>query len=51
MALSKGAAEAAEIVRNYDGPKIRVMEVCGTRTHEDFSLGGFGRCFRGNPSS
>ena len=39
MALSKGAAEAAEIVRNYDGPKIRVMEVCGTHTHEIFRLG------------
>lgn len=39
MALSKEAAEAAKIVRNYDGPKIRVMEVCGTHTHEIFRLG------------
>lgn len=30
---------ALEIVRGYDGPKIRIMEVCGTHTHEIFRLG------------
>lgn len=39
MALSRSAAEAAEMVRNYHGPKIRIMEVCGTHTHEIFRLG------------
>ncbi len=28
-----------DILRNYSGPKIRVMEVCGTHTHEIFRLG------------
>lgn len=30
---------AREILSAYDGPKIRVMEVCGTHTHEIFRLG------------
>ena len=30
---------AAEILRSYDGPHLRVMEVCGTHTHENFRLG------------
>ncbi|MCI6858859.1 MAG: hydrogenase formation protein HypD [Eubacterium sp.] len=30
---------AIEIIRNYDGPPVRVMEVCGTHTHEIFRLG------------
>ena len=25
--------------RNYDGPAVRIMEVCGTHTHEIFRLG------------
>lgn len=29
----------AEVVKNYGGPPIRVMEVCGTHTHEIFRLG------------
>lgn len=29
----------AEKVKSYDGPKIRIMEVCGTHTHENFRLG------------
>lgn len=29
----------AKIVKNYGGPPIRVMEVCGTHTHEIFRLG------------
>ena len=30
---------AKKIVESYDGPKIRIMEVCGTHTHEIFRLG------------
>ena len=30
---------AKEIIESYDGPKIRIMEVCGTHTHEIFRLG------------
>ena len=29
---------AREIIENYDGPKVRIMEVCGTHTHEIFRL-------------
>lgn len=39
MALNQDAARAADIVRNYNGPKIRIMEVCGTHTHEIFRQG------------
>ncbi len=31
--------KAKEIIEGYDGPPIRIMEVCGTHTHEDFHLG------------
>lgn len=30
---------AREIITSYNGPKLRVMEVCGTHTHEIFRLG------------
>ncbi len=30
---------ALEIVQNYDGPHVRIMEVCGTHTHEIFRQG------------
>ncbi|MBQ0005317.1 MAG: hydrogenase formation protein HypD [Clostridiales bacterium] len=30
---------AREIIESYDGPKLRIMEVCGTHTHEIFRLG------------
>lgn len=30
---------ALEIIQNYTGPKIRIMEVCGTHTHEIFRQG------------
>ncbi len=30
---------ARRIVTSYDGPKLRIMEVCGTHTHEMFRLG------------
>ena len=36
----KSAVEkAVEILSTYDGPKIRIMEVCGTHTHEIFRQG------------
>jgi len=31
--------EAKEIITGYDGPHIRIMEVCGTHTHDIFKLG------------
>lgn len=31
--------KAREIVTSYAGPKLRIMEVCGTHTHEIFRLG------------
>lgn len=34
---------AREIIENYNGPKVRIMEVCGTHTHEIFRLGIRGR--------
>ena len=30
---------AREIIENYDGPAVQIMEVCGTNTHEIFRLG------------
>lgn len=35
----KKKLSAREIIENYDGPKLRIMEVCGTHTHEIFRLG------------
>lgn len=35
----KAAGQAAEIIRNYEGKKLRIMEVCGTHTHEIFRQG------------
>ena len=38
--MSEGKKRTArEIIENYDGPKVRIMEVCGTHTHEIFRLG------------
>ncbi|MFV0635822.1 hydrogenase formation protein HypD [Mitsuokella sp. WILCCON 0060] len=38
--MKKDAAQRAlAIIKNYQGPKIRIMEVCGTHTHEIFRLG------------
>lgn len=31
--------KAREIIDAYQGPKLRIMEVCGTHTHEIFRLG------------
>lgn len=30
---------ALDIIKSYDGPPVRIMEVCGTHTHEIFRLG------------
>ena len=32
-------ATARQILASYDGPRLRIMEVCGTHTHENFRLG------------
>jgi len=31
--------EAKAVITGYDGPHIRIMEVCGTHTHDIFKLG------------
>ena len=31
--------KARKIIESYDGPSLRLMEVCGTHTHEIFRLG------------
>ena len=31
--------KALQIIQSYTGPKLRIMEVCGTHTHEIFRLG------------
>lgn len=35
----KTIEDAKALIRNYDGKPIRIMEVCGTHTHEIFRLG------------
>ena len=35
----KQKAEELNEIRSYDGPPVRIMEVCGTHTHEIFKLG------------
>lgn len=38
--MSNGSMlEARNIIENYDGAEVRIMEVCGTHTHEIFRLG------------
>lgn len=38
--MSENATKtAAQILASYDGPHLRIMEVCGTHTHENFRLG------------
>ena len=32
--MSEGKKTAREIIEGYDGPAVRIMEVCGTHTHE-----------------
>lgn len=37
--MTEGEKRCAAILREYDGPPVRIMEVCGTHTHEIFRLG------------
>ena len=37
--MSDRLKQAREYLMNYSGPRLRVMEVCGTHTHEIFRLG------------
>ena len=37
--MEQDKKSAKEIIQSYDGPKKRIMEVCGTHTHEIFRLG------------
>ncbi len=39
MTINESAKKARDIVTSYDGTKLRIMEVCGTHTHEIFRLG------------
>lgn len=39
MTINESTKKARDIVTSYDGPKLRIMEVCGTHTHEIFRLG------------
>ena len=32
-------SKALDYLKNYDGPEVSIMEVCGTHTHEIFRLG------------
>ena len=36
---SSAKRSALDILKNYNGPAVRIMEVCGTHTHEIFRLG------------
>ena len=37
--MSTNVTDPIEFLKNYDGPEIRIMEVCGTHTHEIFRQG------------
>lgn len=37
--MNEGAQSAKDIITNYCGRPLRIMEVCGTHTHEIFRLG------------
>ncbi len=37
--MEDGKKTAREIIEGYEGPDLRIMEVCGTHTHEIFRLG------------
>jgi hydrogenase expression/formation protein HypD len=39
MTLSIEIQELARRIHHYDGPELRIMEVCGTHTHENYRLG------------
>ena len=37
--MNTAIMKARDIIAGYRGPKLRIMEVCGTHTHEIFRLG------------
>ena len=37
--MNTAIMKACDIIAGYRGPKLRIMEVCGTHTHEIFRLG------------
>ena len=37
--MNESAMRAKEIITGYSGRPLRIMEVCGTHTHEIFRLG------------
>jgi hydrogenase expression/formation protein HypD len=37
--ISEALRRAIGYLKNYDGPEVRIMEVCGTHTHEIFKQG------------
>lgn len=37
--MDEQMCSAREIITSYHGPRLRIMEVCGTHTHENFRLG------------
>jgi hydrogenase expression/formation protein HypD len=37
--MKEAIESARDVITSYAGPKIRIMEVCGTHTHEIFRLG------------
>ena len=37
--MYKNIEEIKDIISSYTGPKLRIMEVCGTHTHQIFKLG------------
>lgn len=37
--MEENKLTAKEIIENYKGPRLRIMEVCGTHTHEIFRFG------------
>lgn len=37
--MNEQALKAKAIIENYSGPELRIMEVCGTHTHEIFRMG------------
>ena len=37
--MNENVQRAKEIIQSYDGRPLRIMEVCGTHTHEIFRLG------------
>ena len=39
MDSNKKELSPKQILQGYDGRKLRIMEVCGTHTHEIFRLG------------